>query len=58
MEAAQQYLVEVVDQQVKTIGDELTKDLVAMTEISMQAFSDTFNPRAIRLMGWVQGRPF
>lgn len=51
MDADQQCLVEVVDQQ------EVVEDSVATTEISMQAFSCAFNPRTIRLTGWVQGRP-
>lgn len=27
------------------------------TEISVHAFSGIFNPRTIRVMGWVQGKP-
>lgn len=56
MDVDQQCLFELMDQHDNTCLDEI-EDLVETTEISMQAFSRMFNPRTIRLMGWVQGWP-
>lgn len=57
LDASQQRLVEVMDRWEDDGIEEMTEDSVTTTEISMQAFSGTFNPRTIRLIGWVQGRP-
>lgn len=57
MNANQQCLVEIVDQQEECELNEVAEDSLTTTEISMQVFSGTFNPRTIRLTGWVQDRP-
>lgn len=56
MDADQNCLVEFVEQQGVTDVVELMEDSVTTIEISMRAFSGSFNPRKIRLMGWVQGQ--
>lgn len=46
-------LVEIMDQR-----DEADlNESVTTTEISFHAFAGTFNPRTIRMTGWLQGRP-
>lgn len=57
MDVDQQYLVELMDQQDDSGDEEVTEASVATTKISMQTFSGTFNPRTIKLMSWVLGRP-
>lgn len=57
MDADQQYLMELMDQQDDSRGEDVAEAPVATIEISMHAFSGTFNPRTIQLRGWVLGRP-
>lgn len=57
MNAEQQCLVEIIDQHEEGEPVEVAEDVVATTEISMQVFPGTFNPRIIRLTGWVHSRP-
>lgn len=57
MDANQRCLVEIVDQLDDEDLEEVTEDLVTTTEISLQAFSRTFNPCMIRLTRWVQSWP-
>lgn len=50
-------LVEIVEQNDEADTSSNTNNPATTTEISLHAFSGTFNPRTIRLTGWVQGRP-
>lgn len=53
MDASQRCLIEVVDQSSNDDQKEVAEDPVTTTEISLQAFSGTFNSTTIRLTGWV-----
>lgn len=57
MDADQMCLVELMDQHEDTEDENVTETSMVTIEISMQAFSGTFNPKTIKLKGWVLGRP-
>lgn len=50
-------LVELLNQHGDSECEEGLDNPGTTTEISLQAFSGSFNPRTIRLKGWVLGRP-
>lgn len=53
MDASHQCLVEILDQDEGDYPEEIAEDPVTTTEISLQAFSEAFNPRTICLTGLV-----
>lgn len=58
MDANKECLVEVLEEADPiTPSKEDDNTNQAATEISLHAFSGTYNPRTIRVMGWVGGRP-
>lgn len=50
-------LVEILQQNNETEAGSSANGLVTTTKISLHAFAGTFNPRKIRLTGWIQDRP-
>lgn len=56
IDADRDCLVELIEQTGNEEATELEESVIT-TEISPHAFSGTFNPRTIRVKGWIQGRP-